>query len=52
MQVTPTAPNDTTHTVIIQNTVIKPIRTVIITLHNQHLSSNNVSANAIASTSI
>jgi hypothetical protein len=52
VQITPTATNNTAHAVIIQNTVIKPIRTIIITLHNQHLSNNNISANALASISI
>jgi hypothetical protein len=51
-QITPTTTNNTAHTVIIQHAIIKPIRAVITTLHNQHLSTNNVSANALASTSI
>ena len=42
MQVTSTAPNDTTHTIIIQDTVIKPIRTIIITLHFRHPSPNTL----------
>ena len=33
VQVTPTATNDTAHTVIVQHAIIKPIRAVIITLH-------------------